>query len=1064
MVELNLELDDKIIGIRRIVIKGKSPYYELKQDFEGDYSKVPVEKVQELISKLNINPDNHFAFVSQGKIDALKSLKPNELCIFLEEGIGLKNLRRDIIDQKAKLEQLELKFRSMTSKRNVLNRTLETILPNLKRLEKKQELIKIKEQLQDELLWANRKEILLIISKLENQLDSLRAKIKSLKKEIEANENLLNQIQISINDLEFEINTDSEEIGRLSYIETDLLAKIHTWETKKLEKKQELEDIEEQIKEGKIKFAELGNEQNQLERNFDKIRDTQNDIKKQINELIQEQSILSSNIINNETKYQTYEKVLSQDKYLKSKIEESERIIKDLTSDANDIFQSLQDIEEKFKNHDWFLKNPSKELLKSFDDQISIISEKIFDKESKLKNLEQQKLKKLKDLKKAQQSLDKRKVIIPTNIIILKEEIKKCNLSVKGPIIDYLKYKDELSYAIESILGEKVLFGFIASDWETLSQLKIIKDKNNAVCNLYLSKRSFISPLKEINSPGIIGYLSELIEVISDDLDVKKVLYSKVSNCLVIQEYSDAQKIYENTTFRGRCVTVKGEQIGSYKYVYETPYLKRLKGFLSSATLKEQINIIEKYVNELDAEILNLRYFLSEQDKKLKEIYIKKELFNDLIYNFNQKNRLNERRNEIYEKIYSLENQKSKFITDLNENKVKLEDMSAQIEPTYKKWKERITEIPLLLDKLNAKLIKLENKNNDFEKLRNELKTKVISYKNEQDILEREYKIKKNDFEKADKKSFSIFNKLEKVKEEVHTIKEKLAHQKEIKNLHIKERSEIDQSQNQLRLKLGQENFGLESLENKIQSTKFDLKRIEEELGDKILQRENEIKPLEEIKNELHNVEKELIQYLDVDETLLIEKEQILSNLKELTKNQETLEEDINSAIKLESKMEDTYFSKFTSELKNLELSINNKFKSSRIKTYCSLELNGDFEDLGIEIKAAMSKDQLKSCTALSGGQISMISICLILSLQEIRPSPLCMFDEAAMFLDEINAEVSYQMIKSTLEGSKNQLILFLPSSSKALFSLADKIIGVARAGKEDNSTIFKPKIVVEED
>ena len=240
------------------------------------------------------------------------------------------------------------------------------------------------------------------------------------------------------------------------------------------------------------------------------------------------------------------------------------------------------------------------------------------------------------------------------------------------------------------------------------------------------------------------------------------------------------------------------------------------------------------------------------------------------------------------------------------------------------------------------------------------------------------------------------------------------------------------------------------------------MKRIEKELGKKALDSELKVREIDEIKQDLYDVEKELIGYIDVDETLLIEKEEILSSLNELSETQKVLEEDINSAIKLENKMEETYFSKFNSELKKLEVSINDKFRSSGIKNYCSLELKGEFEVLGIEVKAAMSMSQLKLCTALSGGQISMISICLILSLQEIKPSPLCMFDEAAMFLDEKNAEVSYELIKSTLKGSDNQLILFLPSSSKALFSLADKIIGVARTGKEEISTIFNPKIITE--
>jgi hypothetical protein len=39
-------------------------------------------------------------------------------------------------------------------------------------------------------------------------------------------------------------------------------------------------------------------------------------------------------------------------------------------------------------------------------------------------------------------------------------------------------------------------------------------------------------------------------------------------------------------------------------------------------------------------------------------------------------------------------------------------------------------------------------------------------------------------------------------------------------------------------------------------------------------------------------------------------------------------------------------------------------------------------------------------------------------------------------------------------------MILFLPKSSSFLYHLAEKIIGVARVGKEDVSTIFRPKII----
>jgi hypothetical protein len=70
------------------------------------------------------------------------------------------------------------------------------------------------------------------------------------------------------------------------------------------------------------------------------------------------------------------------------------------------------------------------------------------------------------------------------------------------------------------------------------------------------------------------------------------------------------------------------------------------------------------------------------------------------------------------------------------------------------------------------------------------------------------------------------------------------------------------------------------------------------------------------------------------------------------------------------------------------------------------------------------------------------------------------MFDEAGMFLDEKNSEIAYQLIKSTLEENPIQLFMFLPKSSTPLFNLAEKLIGIARVGKSEVSSVFKPKII----
>ena len=1061
MVELHLQYKDEIIKLRRIVIRGKSPYFEIQKDSDDSFKKISVVDIQEFISQLNINPDNHFAFVSQGKIDVIKNLKPIELCSFLEEGIGLKGLRIEILNQKQKVVGLSNDFQALKSRKNALNFNLDFLMPKLKRLEIKKSLLVIKKQYDDELLWANREILLKIIKDIEIKLNEINSRVKELNNKVDLNNETVEQKRKIILELESQLSDNSKLIGELNYKKKDILNKIEIWKSEKLTRKSELDSLKKEILKKEYESKDYKLQEKNIHDAIAILKTEKIVLKENINQLITEQNDLTKKIKENEIFFKKHEKLLEEQNEHFRKIETKDKEIDDLNHDINDIFLSLQDIENKFKDNPWFIENPSQDLIRKMDEDLSIVSQEIFDIESNLKKNEFEKSKLVKKFNTLKESLEKRKIILPMNIILLKEEIEKQKLKVKGPIIEYLKYDDDLSYAIESVLGERLLYSFVADNWETLNILKQLKKRLNAYCNIYLSKNVTITPLRKFSAPGVIGYLADLINISDDDLDIKKVIYSKISNCIVIQEYSNSKDIYENTGFKGKCVTLKGEQIVSYRYTYETPFMKRLKGFLSTSTLKEQVDVIGGEIETLNGFISDKKDSLLSREKIQRELYEKKELFNDLLYNFNQKERLNQKRNRFYEMIYDFEHQKSISAEKIKELNEQINILESQIEPEFIEWNNRIKEIPLILKECNEKLNDLDIIQEEKNIILNNLKSKSLSINSYISDLKETYSKRKEDFEKADKYSFDMFKNLESIEEEIKISYSEEQQLKENKRRNNADISNLQSEQNSLKLNLGQENFRLQEIKQNFTKKKLDLERINAEIQPSIRENDIEVRSIEKINEDIYNIQKELMKYADVDESLLIEKERLLSSLKEINRNQNSLEKDIKAAMKTEAGMENTYYTKFKGMLSDLESKINNKFIITGIKSYCSLELNGNFEDLGIIIKAAVSKDQLKSCTALSGGQISMVSICLMLSLQEIKPSPLCMFDEAAMFLDDKNVEISYELIKTTLENLPIQLIMFLPKSSNALFSLADKIIGVARVGNKELSTIFHPKIIM---
>jgi chromosome segregation protein len=1062
MVEAHIQHNNELIKIRRIVLRGKAPYYEIQRKNHEKFSKIHANEIQKLIENLQINPDNHFAFVSQGKIDAIKSLKPLELCNFLEEGIGLKTLREEILQQKDNVYSFKRDFESLITKKSTLNFNLEFLKPKLVRLTEKQNLLKQKQVYEDELLWANKEKLKTEIEFLEGQVKKAEEIIHQLTEDINQNLRQIEDIDTEISIIEEDINKITLDKGGLTFQKKDYLSQIQEWQNEKIIMKRELDQCSETIAKAEKEYKNLENQKKKIELEIDTARKEKQLLRQKIDNLIDEQNKLTKKVKENREFLETYNEVLTQKETLKRKIVENNEIVNNTEKDINDIFQSLEDMNHKLENNKWFLDNPTKDLMKQFDKDLSDSTLKLFDIKVELEQLNYEKTKKINKLKELQNALRERKIIIPANINILKEEIVRRGLNekVKGPIIDYLSYNDDLSYAIESVLGERLLHSFIAMDWDTLNLFRKLKNKYNAYCNIYLPKNVHLSSYAEIKADGVIGYLVHLIKILNNDLDIQKVIYSKVKNCVVVKDYLSGRSLYTSHNFNGKCVTLMGEQIISYKYVYESPYIKRLKGLLSAGTQKEQAEILEREIEALNDKLVELRTNQSKLDEIQRSIYKKKEIFNDLLYNFTQKQRLTDKKNQLYDLIYSVEESNSNIKQKIDEINNEIKELEKQKEPNFFEWNDRLKEIPGEFFAKNNEISKWDLKLSERNQVNQELNEKLLASSNALKIIKNEFKVKEENFKKSDKKAFEIYKNLEVVEEKLEKIESNLTKLKENKLALKSEKNRLNNYDLQLKLSLEQETINHSSLNHNLREKIEDLKRIETNIGNLTDDISIFIRPIEDIEKDIGTINKKLLKFYDVDESILIEKEQILKSLKQITRNQKKLETDISAALKTEDKLEETYYNRFKLALEDLNLKINKRFENANIKAYCLLNLMGNFEDLGIEIKAATSKDQLKTCTALSGGQISMISINLILSLQEIKPSPLCMVDEAGMFLDEKNAEASYQMIKSTLDRNAIQLLMFLPKSSNVLYKLADKLIGVARVGKNEASTIFIPKIV----
>ncbi len=1050
-----------MIGIRRTVLRGKAPFFEIKQNNEKEFKKINSLEIRKLVKSLNYNPDNQFSFVSQGKIDALKDMKPEELCIFLEEGVGLKGLRYEILEQKTQVFNLQEKLKALKTELNSWNFELKLLDPKLKRLEDKRILLKDKKSLTDELLWANREKLEKEIYILEENIKKIAIIINDLQKQLEDFTTQINEITEKIGTIEKNSEILSENIGKIRGRISELEKIIQQWKMEQQRIKERLEELEQnknklkgKLDNNKAKGNKISEELKLSRKNIKILDSAISNILKEQNELLEKVSIHKDFL-------ERFKKTKAELSKKQDELIQNTQKITEINDEIDIIFAELRDVKHQFEQNKWFLKNKDENLQEKLINQRNNLDNEIHDLKEQLREIRKDYDKRVNAYKRLNYSIREKRVFLPQNVITLKEEIYNRNLNAKGPIIELLQYDDKLGFAIESVLGKKVLFSFIAGDWNTFILLKKLKDSYNVYCNIYIPKEENIRQFSKYEKiDGVLGYLAELIKIKGNDEDVRKLIYSKVKNCLVVEDFTTGTLMHKNYKFRGKCVTLKGEQIISYDYVVETPYLKKLEGLLSPTKQMDQLYLLEMEISKLNDERKNLESLKTKIDQKYREISKKINALPTLELLFRQEQKLLSKKDNLFETRKNKNELNDNIEMQIDDLVKKVETLKKEQKPEFFEWQKRLEKIPDEFDLKNNEKKHWSKINDEKQKSLSEIQEIINEETAEFTKINISYKTTKKEFQSRDQKAFEVFQELTGLENQIKDLKIQKEKYELDKKALKEEENKIRQENLEFNLNYERKQDQLSSQQNDLQSKILDLEKVNKEIGPKILSEEIKIRPIEEIEKSLLELNKELMKYADIDDTLEVEKERIIKTLKKIAKNQAQIQRDLIEAEETEKNLENTYYKKFNKIIKKLEDLINKKFEISEIKAQCSIDLSGKFENLGIKIKASLLKEQLREITALSGGQRSIIAICLILSLQEFKSSRIIVLDEAELYLDENNAEIAYKLIKGAIQMNKTQIIIFVPKASKYIYSMADKLIGVARNGAIGPSTILQPKII----
>lgn len=1052
-VELDIVQGEESHSIRRTVFQNGKITYEMKTPMSPDFEVVQKNVTDDLTAGLGYSTDNIFAFVSQGKIDAIKSMDPHGLCTYLEEGLGILPLRQKIEYENDRLLHLQQDLGELGQRKSTYEMELDFLHPKLERLVRKRVILGDLTRLKEELMIANRQKIISDIETLKEEksknIESL-AKIEEKLAQAQEQEDRFSQ---AIEVLEGELNGLFEQTGRSKADLALIDGEIKAWEREKQEKVEILRAMDVSLRQIEENFNQKQQIENKIREKLDNTSHLAEEMHAKHTMLVGERERITKALRSHADWQEKYV-------HIKAELEEKEKRLTGLTEKIDSLRTQSTKLLEKisYANHQCdriykILEKWGENFEKNFQGFRSKLRKEIFNKEGNLHDLRAQKNKCLEDLSRFEQVIAGKDSVYPPEVRQIKAEIARRNWAVQGPLIELMHFDPLYARAIESIFGKAALYSFIAPNRETFLLLTQLRKNLHAFCKIFLPKSLAVTPFSPLpKQEGVVGYLFDLINVGSDE-DVRKVIRAIVSDAIVIEHTSVGLDLH-NATVKARCVTLDGEILIPHKYAEESRPPKDLRDHLSIQQIKLKADQCQKQISQIEGELA----------RESSELQILKEKFDQL-----------EKIGQLLPKLQELCTQKEEYSNEnhainaekaiLEEEQEKTKNSIASLQQDLKTMEQRVgvdvlrmqergrdlpSEIEICLNDLNSLLKVKEATAQDFQVASQTAATTCEELENCQ-LKKRQIS---EEIEKNDDQILTKFNELRKSEKEIAKLEKKIEETKNRKSLVIQDKKVCEDQYFTLKLESDRFHLEINRVEDLITELEQGLRKIMEQLTNRPLQDQEPARPVEEIHEEIAHITELLAEFIDVDDYIEARRDEILESIKRVQDHRGQIGEEILAAEKVIEALQSEFFAKLTFVLGELEKRMNERFQNHAVNYRVALELKGEFSHLEVRITAGILTNPLTPITALSGGQRTMVAINLVLSLQNFNPSPIIIFDEAEMFLDKKNSAVVSKLVGETTNNGV-QIIMLMPDSSKGLITLANRVIGVALAGPNGPSTII---------
>jgi len=1055
--------DDDEVKITRIVKKTGLSVYKINDETRTK------QQILDLMSIANIDPDG-YNIILQGDIirlvemsaierryiiediagisvyeakknKALKELdkvedKLNEAEIILSERkTYLKELRKDrdqalkykdVADnlKRSKATYVNIQIKNRTTKQDKLEKDMKRYDAEIIKTQKSIDDMKKDIETKNDEMQRIKNEI---EEKGEKQQVQIMKDIEQLKIDIATNKTRISSNQ---NEIQRVANRKDQLGGSLSEIDekiTELNKNKNSWQKERERNEKEINHINERVK--KFKAKHKINDANEMELDMDNLDKAADEKQRAVQDLREEQQ----NLLREKDKLELYLNSVDE------KISKVVEVEKEHKSDIEKLKQQKAEFKTTTLELNQLLNEDS-----SFAAQLGNAKQKLITANDELARLQARKG------AIGQKMADS---IAVDSIVNSKGKFG----TVHGTMSDLGQVSSKYAQALQVAAGPRIKSIVVDSDKTAANCIKHLKQhKLGTATFLPLNKiKTNEKPIDSVilKSSGVLG---KAIDLIDYDPALKNAFSYVFGSTVVVENIDVARRIGVGTvrmvTLDGDLVEISGAMHGGFRQKktglgfqekeIATDIVGREK---TKADMENLVSSIERKRADSEERIVRLRQLKANLEgeiiKNEKSLHLED---GDLDATRREKKDYNDRLAEIDKNINSTQAEVTKATKELTDIKIQKQQLRGKINemrsPTVlaelNTFEQKGTELKeqLITIEANIKNANMQTSNillpekENIVKILNQHEKEEISFKEETKELKERIKRQETELkvkEKVQKKFYGkykeLFQKKDKLTEQVQKSETKLIRLEELIR-RTEQKSNILSVDNAA---IKAELAGLEEEEKRYPDIQLYKGKAEDELKKEIWSMERQMEAAGNINMralEVYDqIEKEYNTLIEKREKLGSEKEEVMLMINEI-----------------ETKKKDEFMKTFEVIDKHFQTMFNNL--TTKGQAFLELENPKDPLSEGLRIKVRITGKKFLDIRSLSGGEKTLTALAFIFAIQEHEPASFYVLDEVDAALDKKNSEKLAEMINQYSDRAQYVII----SHNDNIISSADTLYGVS--------------------